>query len=175
METEIAPFRLLEHFDLEELIDKFEVHPRILKAQDCFYEVFIFKDAKQEETVLRYFQKEETGERDYLLPDHIWQRMIFAPPVGMGTQLVNSDKLLLPICVINGENEEDIQEIFNDGIVSFRTDHDREKLNHVINWAKSCSAQDFFVTLGRSVYNGYIAAHSKGGASEYLGARPLKP
>lgn len=166
-------FKFLEAFDLEELMEKHDIHPRTIKAVDCHYEVFRFKDSKSEETVLRYFQKDDaTDGRDYMLMDHIWQRMIFAPPVGMGTQLLTSDRLLLPVTIINGENEDDLLEVYNDGIVSFRTDHDRAKLDHVINFAKSCTAQDFFVTLGGAIYSGYISANVRGGASEYLGDRP---
>ena len=175
LESKMPHFRFLEIYDFEELMERFpEAHPRVIKAVDCFYEVHHIADSKSEEMILRYFVKDETQEdgRDYLPPLHVWQRMFFAPPVGMGTQLLTSDKLLLPVTIINGENEEDVLEVYNDGIVSFRTDHDRDKILHVLNWAKSCTGQDFFVTLGAAIYNAYIKANVKGGASEYLGDKP---
>ena len=176
-EGKMPHFRFLEIYDFEELMERFpEAHPRVIKALDCFYEVYHIADSKSEEMILRYFVKDETQTqedgRDYLPPLHVWQRMFFAPPVGMGTQLLTSDKLLLPVSIINGENEDDVLEVYNDGIVSFRTDHDRDKILHVLNWAKSCTGQDFFVTLGAAIYNAYIKANVKGGASEHLGDKP---
>lgn len=157
-------FKFIDPLELQEIVQ--DEHPRKIKAVECEYLVYNVSDV----TIVRLndYDVDDDGAKVYLTPDDVWQKIILAPPVGHGTQLFTSDKLLLPVIVINEKNEEDHYEIFNDGIVQFLTDGDAKETKALLNWIKSLTAKQFFLILGQAILQNYAEMHVRGGVNEFL-------
>lgn len=161
---QLSSFKFIDPIDLLNIVEYDE--PRRIKAIDCEYLVYNTNGF----TVVRLnkYYLNDDGQKVFIIPDDVWQRIILAPPVGYGTQLFTSDHLLLPVIVINQVTQYDYEEIFNDGIVSFVTNDDKQVVKELLNWIKTLTAKDFFVFLGQAILKQYADTHVKGGVNEFL-------
>lgn len=160
-----APFKLVPFEDYEAIIF---TNPKQLK--DCIgehasYKVNVFQSADKEFMIFRYFEAED---EDAVLPDHIWSRIFFGPSFGEGTQMLQHGLLSIPLCVINGANEDSVFEVQNDGIVAFEVNGDVKLGKALYLWMKEHSPEHIFRVLGEQIIEGYMGGLQGGDARKFL-------
>ncbi|NBW22582.1 MAG: hypothetical protein EBR82_83015 [Caulobacteraceae bacterium] len=89
------------------------------------------------------------------------------PAIGVGTELIQSDLLTIPISVITEKNFDALLEYHNDGIVSFEVNSPGVGKS-VLEWVKNQTAKQMFDSLGKYIIEGRKDALAKGGIEDFL-------
>ena len=165
MTTPDVPFTFLDTIDLEELSEHpaTKAYSHFVQAVDCMYKMWVHRPEGKEYLILQYL--EEDG--DTTVPDNIWNRIILLPAIGVGTELIQSDLLTIPISVITEKNFDALLEYHNDGIVSFEVNSPAIGKS-VLEWVKNQTAKQMFDSLGKYIIEGRKDALTKGGIEDFL-------
>jgi hypothetical protein len=165
MTTPDVPFTLLEMIDLEEISEHpaTKAYQHFVQAVDCMYKMWVYCPEGKEYLILQYL--EEDG--DTTVPDNIWNRIILLPAIGVGTELIQSDLLTIPISVITEKNFDALLEYHNDGIVSFEV-NSPDVGKSVLEWVKNQTAKQMFDSLGKYIIECRKVALAKGGIEDFL-------
>lgn len=164
----MTPFKMLDFDDFAAL--EFAGAKRL---KDCVcpngrYETLVYKtdsEVGKEFLIFRYYDKDD---EEAVLPDHIWSRIFIGPAFGEGTEMLQHGLLSVPLCVVNGANEESVYEINNDGIVAFEVNGDKEVGKSLYLWMKENTIEYVFKRLGEEIIDGYKSALQGGDARHFL-------